>query len=63
MYDIIATLELKIVFVYDCCFVGEECVQHDSQRRQKEVHQLLGRSGKWQRSRRFESLKNKYMNE
>lgn len=40
-----------------CCFVGEECFQHDGQGGQEEVHQLSGCRGKRQRSRRFDPLK------
>lgn len=42
-----AVLMLSLLFL-----AGEECVQHDGQRGQEEVHQLPGGGGKRQRSRR-----------
>lgn len=44
--------EQVVVFIASA---GEKCVQHDSQGRSEEVHQLSGCCWKWQRSCRFDS--------
>lgn len=46
----------NMIFVFVFCAAGEDCVQHDGQGRQEEVHQLPGRRGKRQRSRRFDTV-------